>query len=142
MTRQTKGRPSKPRIFLSYAREDRPLAERVEQILAKATHDSIVVGPSPREVLGSEMRREFGNSDLYVLVLSPHALDSDRAQVELGAAWVLQKPTLVVVSDLERDLELPLLGGLEVARVSSWTSWSDPVWSKISSIGSVEMAIG
>ena len=119
MTKQTKGR-SRPRVFLSYAQEDQSVAERIEGILAKATRDSIVVGPSPRtgEVLGSGARREFGDSDLYLLVLTSHALDSDRAQVELGAAWALEKPTLVVVSDVESDLQVPLLGGLEVARVS------------------------
>jgi hypothetical protein len=120
MTRRTKARQSKPKIFLTYAQEDQPVAERVEAILANATQDSIVVGQSPRmgQVLGSEVRRQFGDSDLYVLVLTPHALDSDRAQVELGAAWALEKPTLVVVSDLEPDLQVPLLAGLEVARVS------------------------
>ena len=120
MTKHAKHRRSKPRIFVSYAQEDQPVAERVEEILAKATRGSIVVGPSPRtaELLGPSGRREFSDSDLYVLVLTSHALDSDRAQVELGAAWALEKPTLVVVSDIEPDLQVPLLGGLEVARVS------------------------
>lgn len=119
MIKQTKARQSKPKIFLSYAQEDQSVAERVEEILGKAK-DSIVVGASPRtgQVLGSEIRREFGDSDLYVLVLTSHALHSDRAQVELGAAWALEKPTLVVVSDLEPDLQVPLLARLEVARVS------------------------
>ena len=120
MTKQLRGRRSKPKIFLSYAQEDQPVAARIEEILTKATRDSIVVGPPPGagEVLGSGVRRAFGDSDLYVLVLTSHALDSDRAQVELGAAWALEKPTLVVVSDVEPDLQVPLLGELEVARVS------------------------
>jgi hypothetical protein len=118
--KRTRARSSRPRIFLSYAHEDQPVAKRVEEILAKRTDHPIAVAPSPRteQVLGPEARREFGNSDLYVLVLSPHALHSGRAQVELGAAWALEKPTLVVVSDRERELEVPLLSGLEVARVS------------------------
>jgi hypothetical protein len=120
MNKRPKAHRSKPKIFLSYAQEDEPVAERVEQILAKATDDATVVGPSPRpgQVLGSGVRREFGDSDLYVLVLTSHTLDSDRAQVEFGAAWALEKPTLVVVSDLDPDLQVPLLAGLEVARVS------------------------
>ena len=96
------------------------MARRIEKVLARATQDSIVVGTSPRadEALGSGARRAFRDSDLYVLVLTSHAFDSDRAQVELGAAWALEKPTLVVVSGVEPDLQVPLLGGLEVARVS------------------------
>lgn len=119
MTKQ-KGERSRPRVFISYAQEDQPVAARVQQILAKATQDAILVGPSPRseETLGSAVRRQFDESDLYVLVLTSHALESDRARVELGAAWALEKPTLVVVSDVEPDLQVPLLGGLEVARVS------------------------
>ena len=119
MTKQTRGR-SGPRIFLSYAQEDQSVARRIEKVLARATQDSIVVRTSPRadETLGSGARREFRDSDLYVLVLTSHAFDSDRAQVELGAAWALEKPTLVVVSGVEPDLQVPLLGGLEVARVS------------------------
>jgi hypothetical protein len=111
---------SRPRIFISYAREDQLVAERVEEILAKWTDHPSVGVPSPlrEHVLGSETRREFKDSDLYVLVLTPHALHSERAQVELGAAWALKKPTLVVISGDEPDLEVPLLAGLEVARVS------------------------
>ena len=120
MTKQAKARRSKPKIFLSYAQEDQSFAKRVEEILAKWTdHPSVGLSSALSEhLLGSETRRDFKDSDLYVLVLTPHALHSERAQVELGAAWALKKPTLVVISGEEPDLEVPLLAGLEVARVS------------------------
>jgi hypothetical protein len=120
MNKRPKARRSKPKIFLSYAKEDQGLAAEIKQILAKATDQSVVIGPSPvsRKSLSSGIRREFEDSDLYVLVLTTHLLDSDRAQAEVGAAWALEKPTMVVVSDLERNLQVPLLAELEVARVS------------------------
>jgi hypothetical protein len=120
MNMRRKARRSKPKIFLSYAEEDQRLAAQIKQILTKATDRSVVIGPSlvKRKTLSSGIRREFEDSDLYVLVLTTHLLDSDRAQAEVGAAWALEKPTMVVVSDLERDLQVPLLADLEVARVS------------------------
>jgi hypothetical protein len=120
MNKRRKALRSKPKIFLSYAKEDQRLAAQIKQILADATDQSVVIGPAPmkRKSLSSGIRREFEDSDLYVLVLTTHLLDSDRAQVEVGAAWALEKPTMVVVSDLERDLQVPLLAELEVARVS------------------------
>jgi len=120
MTKQTKTERCRPQVFISYAQEDQGVAAQVKRILVEATRDSIAVvaaGPSG-ELLGSSTRREFDESDLYVFLLTPHALESDRARVELGAAWALEKPTLVVVSDVDHDLQVPIIGGLEVARVS------------------------
>jgi TIR domain len=120
MTKQTKIERAQPRVFISYAQEDQGVAAQVKRILAEAMQNSIIVGPAAQsgELLGSIARREFDESDLYVFLLTPHALDSDRARVELGAAWALKKPTLVVVSDVEHDLQVPIISGLEVARVS------------------------
>lgn len=97
-------------IFLSYAREDRPFAERVARAFSDRaparvfTHDML----SPAEAWRERLRQALRDCDLFVMIGSPQATRSDFVLQELGAAWALEKPIVVVSAEEGRTWQLPI----------------------------------
>ena len=86
------------KVFLSYAREDRAYAERLRRILADSagvrvfTDDMLSVGEPWQDRLLQELRK----ADVFVVIGTPRSSGSDFVLQELGAAWAMEKPIVVV----------------------------------------------
>ena len=88
------------RIFLSYAAADREAARRVSDAFTGVANTRVFT----TEMLSAggdwqtALRKEIASSDLFVLVLSHETHRSDFVLQELGAAWALAKPVVVVMT--------------------------------------------
>lgn len=89
------------KVFLSYARDDRAYAERLRRILTLATtariftDDMLSAGGRWQEQLLQELRE----ADIFVVIGTPRSSGSDSVLQELGAAWAMEKPILVVTAE-------------------------------------------
>jgi nucleoside 2-deoxyribosyltransferase len=108
MTVALQQRRAKANVFLSYAREDRALAEKIAHAFGQSARlfsDDLL---SPGGKWQTQLRRELERSDLFVISLTPRTLTSTFALQELGAAWALSKPILAVVADEQSDVQAPV----------------------------------
>jgi nucleoside 2-deoxyribosyltransferase len=108
MTVALQQRRAKANVFLSYAREDRALAEKIARAFGQSARlfsDDLL---SPGGKWQTQLRRELERSDLFVISLTPRTLTSTFALQELGAAWALSKPILAVVADEQSDVQAPV----------------------------------
>jgi hypothetical protein len=113
---------SEPTAFLSYAREDRPIAERLRRLLIEAgmtvwSDDQISIGSS----IAGSIERAIRGSDVIFVVSSSRSSDSPAVNAELAIAIAEQnrnprKVIIPVLADDEASLS-PLLrdrAGLDV----------------------------
>ena len=85
------------KVFLSYSRKDRAFALRLARELTSLGIDTrddsrIALGDNRADQIRDALR----TSDGFVFVLSPAALNSASAMIELGAATALGKKVLAV----------------------------------------------
>jgi TIR domain len=105
--------PLKPafNVFISHSREDQPLAERVERGL---TFGGRVRVRTDRGMLAAgrpwraELRRALETTDVFVVIGSPASAKSDFVLQELGGAWALGKPIVIVTPEGEVEWAPPL----------------------------------
>jgi hypothetical protein len=89
------------KVFLSYAREDRVYAERLRRILTDSagarvfSDDMLSVGELWQERLLQELRK----ADVFVVIGTPRSSGSNSVLQELGAAWAMEKPIVVVTAE-------------------------------------------
>ena len=87
------------RIFVSHAFEDREAAWRVARAFAR---NAAGVSVFTLEVLNmgedwrAKIREEIIKSDVFIILLSPKTLNSPWVLAEIGAAWALEKPFVIV----------------------------------------------
>ncbi len=97
-------------VFLSYARKDAAHADKLRRLLG-ARRDVRLLSADDLSA-GSDwqtkLRDALINSNLFVMVVSPDALASPWLLQELGAAWALEKPILVVVAGTTLPMKLPV----------------------------------
>lgn len=92
-------RPSK--VFLSYARDDRMYAERLRRILTLGTTARVFTD----DMLGAGERwqerslQELREADIFVVLGTPRSSGSNSVLQELGAAWAMEKPIVVVTAE-------------------------------------------
>jgi TIR domain len=97
-------------VFISHAREDQPLVERIVRGLTFGgrvrvqTDRTIPAGEDWR----SELRRALETSDVFIVIGSPASARSDIVLQELGGAWALDKPIVVVTPEGEVDWAPPI----------------------------------
>ena len=89
------------RVFLSYAREDRVYAERLRRILAHSTGASIFTNEmlSAAEPWQERLLDELRQADVFIVIGSPRSSGSTSVLQELGAAWAMDKPIVVVTAE-------------------------------------------
>ncbi len=97
-------------VFISHAREDQPLVQRVVRGLTfggrvRVSTDRMM---SAGEDWRSELRRAIETSDVFLVIGSPASANSDYVLQELGGAWALGKPIVVVVPEGEVAWAPPL----------------------------------
>jgi hypothetical protein len=98
-----------PKVFVSYARQDRALARDIFRVLKPMNVDvwsdeELRVGDDWKDTLRSRLKE----STHFVFVLSPRTFDSPWALQELGAAWALNKTIIPVVTDRRLLQSLPV----------------------------------
>lgn len=97
-------------VFISHAREDQPLAERIVRGLTFSgrvrvhTDRTLPTGVDWR----SELRRALETAHVFVVIGSPASAKSDFVLQELGGAWALDKPIVVVTPEGEVEWAPPL----------------------------------
>jgi len=98
------------RVFLSHAPGDRPSADRVIRLLAAGGRvhmfaDSML---SSGERWAERLRQELEACDVFMVIGSPRAATSDWVLHELGGAWALDKPIVVVTPEVGWEWRLPV----------------------------------
>ena len=103
VTKPTKKKKGKRplRIFLSYAATDSANASQLHRLLSQRLNLRIFTQKelSAGEDWRSKLKRELVQCDLFVVLLSPNAVQSAWVLQELGGAWMLDKPIISVITD-------------------------------------------
>lgn len=109
------------KVFLSYASEDRPIAERVCRTLESEGHDVFFDRDdlAGGDVYGVRIREAIDKCDVFIFLVSPNSIDAGYALTELGlieARPSHQRPSIVPVLAAPTDLARlpPLLRPLTV----------------------------
>ena len=94
------------KIFVSYAYQDRAIADRIEQYLRKhglvTTGDLVILDPQ-REIQSGEnirevIRRQMMDANKVVIITSPNSAQSQWVNYEAGMASALGKPIVLIGS--------------------------------------------
>ena len=96
------------RIFLSHALADREAARRIRNAFSRYTGVRVFT-PEMLSAGGewlAKLKEEIKGSDVFVILLSPKTLDSDWVKWEIGAAWALEKPFVIVCTHPEVEANL------------------------------------
>jgi hypothetical protein len=104
--------PLKPafNVFISHSREDQPLVERVMRGLLFGgrvqvfTDSMLPTGVDWRK----ELRRALETAHVFIVIGSPASANSDFVLQELGGAWALGKPIVIVTPEGEVEWAPPI----------------------------------
>lgn len=88
------------RVFLSYDSADAAYARQLHRILSQRLNLRIFTSDklSAGEDWKSKLKHELAQCDIFVVLLSPNSAQSAWVLQELGAAWMLEKPILPIVT--------------------------------------------
>ncbi|WP_410604858.1 TIR domain-containing protein [Amycolatopsis sp. lyj-90] len=116
------------KVFISHAASDRPLADLLRDtlILGGVPEDRVFYSsarssgiPSGQDVR-SHLREELRKSSLVIELVSETFLSRPMCLMELGGAWVLEKPTYpVVVPPLTRQEATQKIGDVHIGILGS-----------------------
>jgi hypothetical protein len=97
-------------VFISHSREDQPLVERVERGLTFGGRVRILTDRriQPGQNWRAELRRVLEATDVFVVMGTPASAGSDFVLQELGGAWALGKPIVIVTPEGEVEWAPPL----------------------------------
>lgn len=95
------------RLFISYARVDKPLVEQIIEIFREGGHDPwfdhrLLPGQEWKQVL----LRQIRECDVFAYMLSPEAVESEWCQWEFAEAVKLDKPIIPVL--LQKNTPIPV----------------------------------
>jgi TIR domain len=124
------------RVFVSYAMEDRVVAEELMNQLGRLPKFQVYTTNriSAGEKWQSEIKKELSRSDYFLVLLSPTSVQSKWVQLELGAAWGLNKSIIPVVTSQDVVKRIPLeLGNLQVIQMSDLREKPDSIGQIIES---------
>jgi hypothetical protein len=98
------------RVFLSYAAADSAYAHKLHYILSQRLNLRIFTDKalSAGEDWKSKLKNELAQCDIFVVLLSPNSVQSAWVLQELGAAWMLEKPILPIVTDSQVLTRIPV----------------------------------
>jgi hypothetical protein len=97
-------------VFISHSREDLPIVERIVRGLTFGgrvrvrTDRMLPAGENWR----SELRRALETTDVFIVIGSLASASSDFVLQELGGAWALGKPIVVVTPEGRVEWEPPI----------------------------------
>ncbi|PSQ82065.1 MAG: hypothetical protein BRD46_00615 [Bacteroidetes bacterium QS_8_68_15] len=91
------------RVFVSRAAADREPARKLSDAMARR-HGVRVFDPAEMLSAGGDwqarLKDELAGSDVFVALMSPEALKSSFVLQEIGAAWALDKPVVLVLKNV------------------------------------------
>jgi len=95
------------KAFISYSSKDMPIVEQIRKTLEASDIDVFVAEDSikPGEILKDSIIKNIKESDMFVLLWSKNATDSDYVKQEIGAALGVNK--LIVPFVLNKGIPLP-----------------------------------
>ena len=110
MNAATKPKQRSVRVFLSYAREDQPLARMVRDVFSRFPFVTVFSSDvlSAGENWETKLRSELTRADIVAVLISPDSVGSSWVLRELGAAWGLQKNIVPLVTSPELLGKLPI----------------------------------
>ena len=97
-------------LFISYSREDKPLADEIRRVLADAgvatsmADETVPPGARWREALV----RKLDEADAVVAIVSSSAVESSWTMTQLGIAWGANKKIIGVLAPGEHSEELQI----------------------------------
>ena len=97
-------------VFISHSRDDQPLVERIERGLTFGGRVRVLTDRSmlsAGQPWRAELRRALETTDVFVVIGSPASARSDFVLQELGGAWALGKPIVVVTPEGEVEWAPP-----------------------------------
>ena len=105
--------PLKPafKVFISHSREDQPLVDRIERGLTFGGRVRVLTDRrmvSAGQHWRTELRRALETTDVFIVIGSPASARSDFVLQELGGAWALGKPIVVVTPEGEVEWAPPI----------------------------------
>ncbi|MCK4732005.1 MAG: toll/interleukin-1 receptor domain-containing protein [Methanophagales archaeon] len=97
-------------VFLSYAVADKEYAHKLHKLLSQQPnlHIFTTEALSAGEDWTSKLKDELSKCDVFVVLLSPNAIESSWVLSELGAAWALDKLIIPVVTELKVSSKIPV----------------------------------
>lgn len=97
-------------VFISHSHDDQPLVDRIVRGLTFGGRVRVLSDRTLR--LGDHwpaaLRREIETSDVFIVIGSPASARSDWVLQELGGAWALDKPIIVVTPEGEVEWAPPI----------------------------------
>jgi TIR domain len=104
--------PLKPtyKVFISHSREDQPLVERIVRGLTFGGRVRVLTDRmfTPGENWRTTLRRELQTSHVFIVIGSPASARSESVLQELGGAWALGKPIVIVTPEGEIEWAPPI----------------------------------
>jgi hypothetical protein len=94
-------------VFISHCREDQPLVDRIVRSLTFGGRVR-VLPRSAGDRWRTELRRAIEMADVFIVIGSPAAAKSDFVLYELGGAWALGKPIVIVRPEGEVEWAPPI----------------------------------
>lgn len=99
------------RVFISHSHKDRWIARHIVKEMESLGKKSIDVFLDEKNIevglpIAKEVREAIERCDEFVVLLSPNSKGREWVLMEMGAAWVLRKPIMVVLHDLSPQ-EMP-----------------------------------
>jgi hypothetical protein len=98
-------------VFISHSRDDQPLVERIERGLTFGGRVRILTDRrmiSAGQHWRTELRRALEATDVFVVMGTPASARSDLVLQELGGAWALGKPIVIVTPEGEVEWAPPI----------------------------------
>lgn len=113
-------------VFISHSIVDREFARKVRNLLFfRANAQAFLTEDrSAFEKWESKLRSELSAADVVVAFLSPNSVEFSRVLYEIGAAWALRKPIILVVT--RRDVSNKIPVSLEGTKVIELTDVESP----------------
>ena len=97
-------------VFISHAREDQPFVERIVRGLTFGGRVRVQTDRMLRagENWRSQLRQALEASQVFIVIGSPASASSEYVHQELGGAWALNKPIVVVTPEGEVEWAPPI----------------------------------
>lgn len=105
------------KIFISYSRRDRWIAEQMVRNIEQRCGDRADVFRDERGIRGGEsipeaIRQHIIECDEFMILLTQHSVEREWVKIELGAAWG-QSKLIVAVTHYVSPEEMPTINSAE-----------------------------
>ena len=100
------------KVFLSYAYQDRGIAEQVSRLLEESGHDTddmsfidLRIDTKISDDIRKEIRQQMCSASNVVIIVTPNSAKSQWVNYEAGMASALDKPIILIKSKDAKDVD-------------------------------------